>query len=65
MGLTGQRHDPAALSPWERTPDTHCTGGWVGPRAGPDTEARGKILSPPPGIKRQWPGRPARSLTLY
>jgi hypothetical protein len=24
----------------------HCTGGWVGPRAGLDTEARGKILYP-------------------
>jgi hypothetical protein len=28
------------------TPGTHCTGGWVGPRAGLDTEARGKILCP-------------------
>jgi hypothetical protein len=27
---------------------THCTGGWVGPRAGLDTEATGKILSPLP-----------------
>jgi hypothetical protein len=25
---------------------THCTGGWVGPRAGLDTEDRGKILCP-------------------
>jgi hypothetical protein len=32
--------------PGERTPGTHCTGGWVGPRAGLDTEARGKILWP-------------------
>jgi hypothetical protein len=31
------------FTPGERTPDTHCTGGWVGPRAGLDTEARGKI----------------------
>jgi hypothetical protein len=30
--------------PGERTPGTHCTGGWVGPRAGLDTEVRGKIL---------------------
>jgi hypothetical protein len=30
--------------PGERTPGTHCTGGWVGFRAGLDTEARGKIL---------------------
>jgi hypothetical protein len=34
------------FSPGERTPGTHCTGGWVGPRAGLDTEARGKILCP-------------------
>jgi hypothetical protein len=26
------------------TPGTHCTGGWVGPRAGLDTEDRGKII---------------------
>jgi hypothetical protein len=32
------------FSPGERTPSTHCTGGWVGTRAGLDTEARGKVL---------------------
>jgi hypothetical protein len=36
-----------AFTPGERTPDAHCTGNWVGPRAGLDTEDRGKILSPP------------------
>jgi hypothetical protein len=41
MGVSGQRHAPATFTPGERT---HCTGGWVGPRAGLDTEARGKIL---------------------
>jgi hypothetical protein len=35
-----------AITPGERTPGTHCTGGWVGPRAGLDTEATGKILCP-------------------
>jgi hypothetical protein len=35
MGLGNQRHAPAALPPGER-PGTHCTGGWVGPRAGLD-----------------------------
>jgi hypothetical protein len=30
------------LTPGERTPGTHWTGGWVGLRAGLDTEARGK-----------------------
>jgi hypothetical protein len=28
------------------TPGTDCTGGWVGPKPGLDTEARGKILCP-------------------
>jgi hypothetical protein len=31
-----------ALTPGERTTSTHWTGEWVGPRAGLDTEARGK-----------------------
>jgi hypothetical protein len=53
------------FSPRERTPGTHRTGGWVGPRAGMDTEGRGKILSPLPGIQPQSPGRPACSHTLY
>jgi hypothetical protein len=34
-GVRGQRHAPASLYPRER-PGTHCTGGWVGPRAGLD-----------------------------
>jgi hypothetical protein len=29
-----------------KDPGTHCTGGWVGPRAGLDKEAIGKILCP-------------------
>jgi hypothetical protein len=45
-GVSGQRHAPAVLCPGERTPGTHCTGGWVGLRAGLDTEVRGKILCP-------------------
>jgi hypothetical protein len=28
----------------ERTPGTHCTGGYVGPRTAQDTEATGKIF---------------------
>ena len=43
-GVRGQRHAPAALYPRER-PGTHCTGGWVGPRAGLDR--CGKSRSPP------------------
>jgi hypothetical protein len=33
-----------ALPQGKRPPGTHWTGGWVGPRAGLDAEARGKIL---------------------
>ena len=33
--MRGQRHAPAAPYPRER-PGTHCTGGWVGLRAGLD-----------------------------
>jgi hypothetical protein len=35
-----------AFTPGEMTSGTNCTGGWVGLRAGLDTEARGKILCP-------------------
>jgi hypothetical protein len=42
-------------APGERNPGTHCTGGWLGPRAGLDTEARGKILCPCRGTN---PDRP-------
>jgi hypothetical protein len=37
--------------PEERTPATHCTGGWVNPRAGLDTEVRGNILLPLQGVR--------------
>jgi len=40
--VCGQQHTLAALYLRER-PDTHFTGGWVGPRVGPD---RRKISSP-------------------
>jgi hypothetical protein len=43
------------FSPGERTPGNHCTGGWVDPRAGLDTEAAGKPLSPLPGIEPRSP----------
>jgi hypothetical protein len=43
MGVNGQRHAPAALYPRGKVPGTHWTGGWVGPRAGLDAEARRKI----------------------
>jgi len=34
-----QRHSPAVLAPGTR-PGTHCTGGWVKPRAGLDGYGR-------------------------
>jgi hypothetical protein len=53
------------FTPWETTPDTHCTGGWVSPRAGLDTKTRGKIHLPLPEIEPRSPDRPARSQALY
>jgi hypothetical protein len=44
------------------TPGTHLTGGWVGLRAGPNTEAGGKILWLCRGSK---PGLPACSQVIY
>jgi hypothetical protein len=46
------------FTPGERAPGTHCTGGWVGPRAGLDAEVRGKILCLCRGSN---PGRPVIS----
>jgi hypothetical protein len=47
------------------THGTHWAGGWVDPRTGPDTVARGKILLPLPGIEPQSPGRAVRTHALY
>jgi hypothetical protein len=65
MGVSGQSHARTRFIPGERTLDTHCTGGGVGPRAVLDTEVRGKILSTLPAIEPRSPGRPARTQTLY
>jgi len=45
MGVDGQRHAPAALSPG-KSPDTHSTGGWVDLRARLDGHAKGKKSHP-------------------
>jgi hypothetical protein len=37
---------PGRFTTRERAPSTHCTGGWVGPRAVLDTVVKRKILSP-------------------
>jgi hypothetical protein len=50
------------FTPGERPPGTHWTGGWVGPGAGLDAEARRKILCLCRGSN---PDRPVRSQTLY
>jgi hypothetical protein len=63
MGVSGQRHAPFTLYPGVTTPGTHCTGGWVGPRAGLDTEARGKIILPVPMIETRSPGVNKGSVT--
>ena len=56
--MRGQRHAPAALCPLEG-PGTHCTGGWVGPRAGLDCCGKSR----PTGIRS--PDRPAGRQSLY
>jgi len=33
MWMTDQLHAPAALTP-VNNPESHCIGGWMGPRAG-------------------------------
>jgi hypothetical protein len=53
MGVSGQRQPPPPPgSALARRKDTgiHCTGGWVGLRAGLGTEGREKALLPLPGI---------------
>jgi hypothetical protein len=65
MEVSGKRHAPAALYPRGKDPGIHCAGGWVDPRAGLDTEATEKIISPLPGIEPRSPGRTVRRQTLY
>jgi hypothetical protein len=48
--------------PGERATGTHWIGGWVGPRAGVDTEVKKKIFC---SYHESDPGIAARSLSLY
>jgi len=44
MEMSGQLHDPALLYPGKRVPSTRWIGGWVGPRAVPDTEVESCVF---------------------
>jgi hypothetical protein len=57
MSVGGQRNVPAALLSGKK-PDTHCVGGWVGPRAGLDPEENLAFT----GIRSS--DRPARSESI-
>jgi hypothetical protein len=53
-GWGGQRHAPAALPPGE-SPGTHCTGGWVGQRAGLGGCGKSRLHRDSiPGPSRPW-----------
>jgi hypothetical protein len=60
--VTSQHHKPFALYPQGKDPISHCIGGWVGLRAGLDSETRGKNSLPLPGMELS---RPVCSQTLY
>jgi hypothetical protein len=36
---------PSRFNPRKGAPDTHCIGGWVDPRAGPDDMEKRKLLT--------------------
>jgi hypothetical protein len=57
-GVRGQRHVPTTSYPRE-VPGSHCTGGWVGLRAGLDRYRKSR----PNGIRS--PYRPAREQSLF
>jgi len=59
-GLAGHPHAPAASTPVER-PGTHCTGGWLGPRAGLD----GRKNFVPTGIRSRTVPPVVSSLRCY
>jgi hypothetical protein len=50
-GVSGQHHALAELYTRERISGTHGIGGWVGLRAGLDTQDTGKNCLHPPGIE--------------
>jgi hypothetical protein len=60
MGEWSAARPGRALAPGKETQHPFY-GGWVGHITIMDTEARGKILWPLPGIEPRSPGRPGRS----
>jgi hypothetical protein len=48
-GGNGPASRPRRFTPEERAPGTHCSGGWVGPRAGLDAVEEKQNLLPLPG----------------
>jgi hypothetical protein len=62
MGVSGQRHAPAALYPRGKDSRYPFDRKLVGPRAGLDAGARRNILCP---CQESNSARPARSQTLY
>jgi hypothetical protein len=60
---TGERSASSrSCAPQERAHNSHCTGGWVGPRASLDAEGRGKILYLSQGLNYDCP---VHSQALY
>jgi hypothetical protein len=56
--------NPRPLYPRERTPGTHCIGGWVDPRVGLDNMVKWKFFTLP-GLEPRPLSRPASSQSLY
>jgi hypothetical protein len=53
------------FTPGERSPGTHCRGGWLGPRAGLKAEVRGKILCLCQGSNTSHQSDPILTLFVY
>jgi len=53
LGVSGQQHALAALYPRER-PGIHCTGRWVGPRAGLDGRKISSLPGFDPGLSERY-----------
>jgi hypothetical protein len=51
MDVSGQLHCPGRFTSEERTFDTHCIRGWVGPRDSVNALEERKFLFPLPGIE--------------